>query len=125
MIFDTEVEGTVVANVTVIDPVDAWHVTVVTEAFVSGVSVIAATAQVDGNVNFTCVNTPELAASVIFTSAAEELITLRIKALPAQVPAPRFAIPVNSSDDNLKASVRVETGVITISSSQAVVAVTP
>jgi len=67
VIFDTEVAGTTVANVTVIDPVVALHVTVVTEAFVSGVSTIAATAQVDGNVNFTCVAAPE-APLVIATS---------------------------------------------------------
>ncbi len=48
MIFDTEVVGTTVANVTVIDPVVALHVIVATEAFVFGVSIIAATAQVDG-----------------------------------------------------------------------------
>ena len=124
MIFDTEVAGTTVANVTVIDPVVALHVIVSTVAFVFGVSTIAPVAHDDGNVNFTCVAAPE-APLVIATSSGTELITLSIKALPAHVFAPEFMISVNSSDDNLKASVRVETGVITIASSQAVVAVTP
>ena len=126
MILSTSVVSTEVTNVTVTSPTVALHTPVATVAFVSGESTIAATPHVDGKRNFTCVATPELAASVMFTSALLEFNTLSVKYLPAHPVLLALMIPVNARVVNLKVPLeRVEPGVITIELSQAVVAVTP
>ena len=64
----------------------------------------------------------------MFTSAIglAESKTLSVKYLPAQEPAPRLFISVNTRVVNLKVPLeRVDPGVIVIEPSQAVVAVTP